>query len=94
MKDGFIKVAAATNEVFVADVSTNLEKIKAIIADAAREGSKILVFPELCLCGYSCRDIFFQESLLEACEKALEDLIKYSSAYDMLIAVVALNQRN
>ena len=87
MKDGFIKVAAATNEVFVADVSTNLEKIKAIIADAAREGSKILVFPELCLCGYSCRDIFFQESLLEACEKALEDLIKYSSAYDMLIAV-------
>lgn len=87
MKDGFIKVAAITPEVKVADVDYNLITMELAISDAVKGGAKIIVLPELSLCGYSCRDIFFQESLLEACERALGELIDYCKNYDALVAV-------
>jgi len=87
MKDGLIKVAAVTPQINVADVDHNMITIKLAISDAVSAGAKLIVLPELCISGYSCRDIFFQESLLEACEKALCDLVEYCCNYDAVIAV-------
>lgn len=87
MKDGFIKVAAANCDVKVADVEHNLITIKLAVSEAVSKGAKIIVFPELCLSGYSCRDIFFQESLLLSCMDALKDLVECSKNYDAVIAV-------
>lgn len=87
MKDGYIKVAAITPEIRVADVDYNLITMELAISDAVKAGAKLIVLPELGITGYSCRDIFFQESLLEAAERALGELLKYTVNYDALIAV-------
>ncbi|MCF0128356.1 MAG: NAD(+) synthase [Pseudobutyrivibrio sp.] len=87
MKDGFIKVCAVTPEVKVADVDHNLLRIELLISDAVKAGAKIIVFPELCLSGYSARDIFFAHSLLSACKRALGELVAYCKNYDALVAV-------
>lgn len=87
MKDGFVKVAAITPKLRVADVDFNLINLQLAISDAVAEGAKIIVTPELSLSGYSCRDMFFQESLLEGCERALGELLTYTQNYDALIAV-------
>ncbi len=70
MKDGFIKAAAATPNIRVADVAYNTKKICEAIETAAAEHAKIIVFPELCVTGYTCGDLFAQDILLE---KAKED---------------------
>ena len=56
MKQGFVKVAAATPDIRVADVPYNMKKICEAIGEAAQERAKILVFPELCITGYTCGD--------------------------------------
>ena len=58
MKDGFIKVAAASVDTVVADVSANVASIKQRIAQADALGVNLLVFPELCVTAYSCGDLF------------------------------------
>ena len=58
MKHGFVKVAAATPDIRVADVAFNMERIMDDISEACRNGAKILAFPELCLTGYTCSDLF------------------------------------
>lgn len=87
MKDGFVKVAAANCQVKVADVEHNLSAIKAVILEAADEKAKIIVFPELSITGYSCRDIFFQSTLLKASEDALGEIVKFSKNIDAVIVV-------
>ena len=87
MKDGFVKVAAANCQVKVADVEHNLSAIKKAIAEAADEKAKIIVFPELSITGYSCRDIFFQSTLLKASEEALGEIVKFSQNIDAVIVV-------
>ena len=62
MKDGFIRVAAATPKVCVADPIFNSEKIQAQMDVAVAEKTKVLVFPELCLTAATCGDLFFQSS--------------------------------
>ena len=64
MKHGFVKVAAATPDIRVADVAYNTEKIREDIAEACGNGAKILVFPELCVTGYTCGDLFTHDVLL------------------------------
>ena len=59
MKYGFVKVAAVSPELKVADVKFNTLKIEEEIARQTKEGTEILVFPELCLCGYTCGDLFY-----------------------------------
>lgn len=87
MKDGWIKVAAGTPHVKVADPRYNAAQIRLQIEEAARQGVQILVFPELSLTGYTCGDLFLQETLLNAVEEELTALA--GAVGDMLVAVGA-----
>ncbi|MCD7957552.1 MAG: NAD(+) synthase [Lachnospiraceae bacterium] len=87
MKDGFIKVAAAVPEIRVADCMFNVQSICAQMDEAAREHVKILVFPELCVTGYTCGDLFWQEKLLSAARQALGALVEHSAGRDTLTFV-------
>lgn len=71
MKDGFIKCAAGTVDVRVADVDYNKQQILLRVKEAADAGVHLLILPELCLSGYTCGDLFFTDTLLEACRDAL-----------------------
>jgi NAD+ synthase (glutamine-hydrolysing) len=83
---GFIRVAAAIPSVRVADVSYNLEQIKAQISEAEKKGVEILVFPELCLTGYTCQDLFAQRLLIDEAEQAVVALREFTT--DKRIAVI------
>ena len=87
MKHGFVKVAAATPDIRVADVAYNTEKIREDIAEACGNGAKILVFPELCVTGYTCGDLFTHDVLLEAARKALLGLAEFTEDKDILVFV-------
>ena len=89
MKDGFIKVAVATPEVRVADCQYNVEQIVALIKEAEEKKVKILVFPELCITGYTCGDLFLQQLLLEQAEEQVEYLLDQTKGMEMVIAVGA-----
>ena len=87
MKDNFIRVAAATPEIKVADVEFNKEQIMACVKNAVECQAKIIVLPELCLTGYTCNDLFLQTPLLEAAKRALAELISYSVDKKILMVV-------
>lgn len=87
MKQGFVKVAAVTPDVRVADVDYNTEKICAAIDEAAQERAKIVAFPELCITGYTCGDLYLQDVLLGSAKQALNRIAKYTRDKDMLIFV-------
>lgn len=74
MRYGFVKVCAATPEIRVADVEFNTKNIISAIKESAANGSQLTVFPELCVCGYTCGDLFNQSVLIDACEKALIEI--------------------
>ena len=76
MRDGFIKVAAVTPDIRVADCEYNAEQICKKMKEAAALGSKIIVFPELCITGYTCEDLFWQEVLLNGAKDALDQIRK------------------
>ncbi len=85
----FIRVSCCVPAIEVADVAGNTEKICAQIRLAAQRGSCLAVFPELCLTGYTCQDLFFQQTLLEDCEKALAVLSSLPEARNMTVVVGA-----
>lgn len=87
MLDGFIKAAAATPEIRVADCEYNADKIISLTAEAKMQGVKVLVFPELCVTGYCCHDLFYQTSLLNGALEQLSRIVKSTVGSDMLIAV-------
>jgi NAD+ synthase (glutamine-hydrolysing) len=87
MNDGFIKIAAATPDVVVANPRENYKKICESLDEAYKEGAKIIVFPELCLTGYTCNDLFYQEELLESSMEVLLELKRYSADMDSLIFI-------
>ena len=87
MKDGFISVAACTPKIRVADVDFNKEKILEQINICADKGVKVAVFPELCLTGYTCQDLFFQDALLDKAMDAFVSIVKETAKLDMLIAI-------
>ena len=87
MKDGFIKVAAATPEIRLADCKFNGEQIVRAIEAAQAQGAKVLVFPELCLTGYTCGDLFLQDLLLRAAEEALQSVMKQTADKNILCLV-------
>lgn len=84
MKHGFIKTAAVTPKIRVADCRYNAEEIKKALKEAAAQKAKVTVFPELCLTGYTCEDLFLQESLLLGALEALKNILEYSRGMDML----------
>ena len=76
MKNGFVKVAAATPDIRVADVEFNTQNIINAMEEAQKNGAKILVFPELCVTGYTCSDLFDHSVLLKASRKALLEICR------------------
>ncbi len=87
MQDGFIKTAAITPHIKVADVEHNCGEIERLMKEAAEYGAKVIVFPELCLTGYTCQDLFLQPILLQSAREALKKLIKSSAKMDALVFV-------
>lgn len=87
MKDGFIKVAACTPEIQVADVDFNVDKIISQLEKCREEGVKVAVFPELCITGYTCQDLFFQNALLDKAMEGVVKIAKTTTDSDMLVAV-------
>ncbi|MBQ9436740.1 MAG: NAD(+) synthase, partial [Lachnospiraceae bacterium] len=71
MLDGFIKIGVCTPPVHLADPMGNAGEICAMIAEAEEAHIQVLVFPELCLTGYTCGDLFWQDSLLNGAIDAL-----------------------
>lgn len=87
MKDGLIKIAAAVPELRLADTVFNGEAIFARIEEAEKQGVKALVLPALCLTGATCGDLFFQSTLLQSAEQALQRLLERTAEKDLLIAL-------
>ncbi len=87
MRQGFVKVAAATPNVRVADVDYNKQEICKAIDEAVSHGAKIVVLPELCVTGYTCGDLFTQDVLLKKAEEALQEIVAHTEGYDALMIV-------
>lgn len=84
MKYGFIKVASATPKIRVADCKTNTINIIEQIKEAHKNGASLVVFPELCVTGYTCSDLFYQRVLLNAAEKSVEKILKETADLDII----------
>ena len=89
MKYGFVKVAAAVPVVKVADVAYNVQQVESLIAQAEGRGVEVLVFPELCITGYSCQDLFKEQLLLDHAEGAILTLLDFTRKLDV-ISIVGL----
>ena len=87
MRDGFVKVAAVTPDIRVADTKYNGEQIRSWMKKAAEEGAKVIVFPELCITGYTCGDLFLQDTLLCAAKEELLRIESESRRYDAIFFV-------
>lgn len=87
MRQGFIKVAAATPDIRVADVPFNTKQICNAIEQAEKNQAKIVVFPELCVTGYTCGDLFTQDILLQAAKEALFEIAAFTGGKDMLVFI-------
>ena len=87
MRDGFIKIAAATPDLHVADCAYNTSEIVKLAKEAAAKGAKLITFPELCLTGYTCGDLFLQETLLEGALEALRTVCRETAELKAVIVV-------
>ena len=87
MKHGFIKVAAVTPDIRVADVWYNCEQICRLLRETESAGAKIIVFPELCITGYTCGDLFTQGILLKDAKKAILEIAKQTEGMESLVFV-------
>ena len=87
MLDGFLKTAAATPTIRVADPEYNAKQIVDLLHQAVAQGVKFLVCPELCLTGYTCGDLFLQPLLLAGAERALASVLEQSKDLPLLAAV-------
>lgn len=87
MKNGFVKVAAATPKVKVADCDYNCDQIIDMIQKAAQEKVRVLVLPELAITGYTCGDLFLQNALLEAAKEALIKIVRATKGLNMVVIV-------
>ena len=85
MRHGFVKVAAVTPDIRVADVDYNAEQICKKIKEAAGKGAKIIVFPELCVTGYTCEDLFTQDILLCKAREAVSRIAECTKDTDALV---------
>ncbi len=87
MKQGFVKVAAVTPKINVADPKYNADVICEKLKEVYTRGAKVIVFPELCITGYTCGDLFLQELLLEEAENALLQIAKATKGKDAIVMV-------
>ena len=87
MNYGFVNVAAAVPTVKVADVEYNIQQLEGLIAKAEDNGVEIIVFPELCLTGYSCQDLFKEQLLLDHAEEGVVKLMDFTRKLNVLVIV-------
>ena len=87
MKQGFVKVAAVTPKIVVADTKENTALICAEIKKAEQAGAKIIVLPELCITGYTCSDLFLQEKMLREARQSLLEIAAFTFALDCIVFV-------
>ena len=87
MKQGFVKVAAVTPKIKVADTKYNGQLMRTYMKDAERAGAKIVVFPELSITGASCGDLFFQNKLIKTAKEELMQIASASEFYDAIYFV-------
>ena len=87
MRDGFIKVAAGTPKIRVADCRYNAEQIFTLMREADKQGVKVLCLPELCLTGYTCGDLFLQPTLRRGAEDGLATILEATKNLDMIAAI-------
>ncbi len=87
MRQGFVKVAAVTPKIRVADCKYNGQLIRGQMHEAVENGAKLVVFPELCLTGYTCQDLFLQEKLLDSAGQELMKIAEESGEMDALFFV-------
>lgn len=85
MKNGFVKVAVANPEIQVANVDFNKVQILKLVAKALENNVQMLVLPELCVTGYTCGDLFFQQTLIKSAEKAVIEIAKQVPSKMILI---------
>ena len=85
MIDGLITVAALSPRLKVADPSFNSKEIIAGIEEAAKQGVCLLVLPELCTTGSTCGDFFYSQTLLDASDDAVKEIVRSSSDYEMIV---------
>ncbi|MCD7973910.1 MAG: NAD(+) synthase [Candidatus Azobacteroides sp.] len=85
MNFGFVKVAAASPKVKVADCFFNIQQMETIIREADSRETEIICFPELAITAYTCGDLFYQETLLAAAEKALAELINRTQDLSVMV---------
>ncbi|MDL2235164.1 NAD(+) synthase [Christensenellaceae bacterium OttesenSCG-928-L17] len=84
MQQGFLKVAAATPGIHVGDCDYNARQIITLMQSAAEAGVKLIVFPELSLCGATCGDLFLQDTLIKSAQEALLRILSETAELDML----------
>lgn len=94
MKDGFVKIGAASPEIRVADCKFNSESIISCIKEAYSKGVRLLVLPELCVTGSTCGDLFSHSVLLNGAWEAVERIACETAALDMVSVVGAPVRRN
>lgn len=82
----YLRVAAATPTVHLAAVNANVKEIKSLIQQANAKQADVIVFPELCLTGYSCADLFINEQLLKSAESGLQEIAQFTSSESELIS--------
>lgn len=87
MKDGFVKVAAAVPDISVGAPMKNADEICSVIDEAYENGTAVLAFPELCVTGYTCGDLFHTESLIRGAENAIEKIVEHTKGKKMLVFV-------
>jgi len=87
MNQGFIKVCACTPKITVADPVKNAEAVISLFEEASEQGAKVIVFPELCLTGYTCQDLFYQNHLLQSARRELIRIAERTSGSDALVFV-------
>ncbi len=87
MKYGFVKTAALAPKIKVADTEYNAQEIIRLMQKAWQNGARIVVFPELCITGYTCGDLFLQELLLKGAQTALKRIVDASAGMDGLFFV-------
>ena len=84
---GYFRVAAAVPEIKVGNVLFNTKEIIKLVKQASNEGAKIILFPELSLTGYTCGDLFFQDTLMEQVNASLLNLLNEISTLDITIII-------
>ncbi len=87
MKDGFVKVAAGTPKIRVADCRFNAEQIFTLMREASKQGVRVLCLPELCLTGATCGDLFLHDTLLAGAQDALATVLEATKNLDMVTAL-------